>query len=52
MDWRTRYHEWKALLGYCRERRQELEAKGRTAALVRCLQRHWQDCCKLKQAEI
>ena len=38
----NRLLEWKALLGYLREHRQELEILGKMTALVLCLQRHWQ----------
>lgn len=42
----NRYLEWKALLDYCRDNRDELEKKGRMTALVLCLQRHWQEAIK------
>ncbi len=40
---RNRYLEWKALLDYLYEHREELETKDRMRALVLCLQRHWQE---------
>jgi len=38
----NRLLEWKALLSYLREHRQELEIQGKMTALVLCLQMHWQ----------
>ena len=46
VSWKTRYREWKALLDWMTEHQFELVAKGRMAAFVSCLQRHWQDMLK------
>jgi len=48
ITWQDRHREWKALLDYCSENRQALEASGRMKALVICLQSHWQDKMRLK----
>ena len=49
VDAETRFREWRVLLDYLIEHREELEAKGRIRVLVLCLQRHWQDMLRLKE---
>jgi hypothetical protein len=48
ITWQDRYAEWKALLDYLSEHREELEKNGRMRALVICLQRHYVDMKRLK----
>jgi len=49
MNWQSRFIEWKALLDYACEHREELEANGKMVSIVWTLQRHWQGINSLRQ---